>query len=171
MPKIKLYRYYYPMRKIMSIREIYILAVLIFLIPAWQACSSGRNSSAQEQKTAPPPQVLKPASANLAPGAARIIAIPVAINKQESKYFYVLKVEQILGYGMSTPVLTVGSEIQAEMGIIQDQQIEQFNSAVKKQSGITVTMQSLPVRTGEVRTPVWRIIEFDKTTTKKLNEE
>ena len=155
----------------MRIRWSEIVPVLIFLVMGIQACSSSRNSSAQEHKTTSAPHALQPAPATLAPGMARIVAMPIAIHKQESKILCILKVDKIIGYGMSTPSVTVKSEIQTDLSALPNQQLEQISSAVQQRAMITITIQSLPGGMLETKASGWKIIDIDKTTAGKISEE
>ncbi len=156
----------------MIIKWNYLGILLLFFGLGVQSCCSCRNSAPQEQKTAAPPPTLPPAPLNLPPGVARIVAVPISMDQRDAKSVCILKVEQVVGYGMSTPHVTVGSEIQVEMGVDQDQeQMDQFNSALKQQSSVTLTLRSSPEKTAEIEKSGWKIVGIDKTLSKKSKEE
>jgi hypothetical protein len=157
----------------MIIRWDYLTILLLFFGSGMQNCCTSRNSSPPEQETvATPPPALPPAPLNLPPGVARIVAVPISLELQAAVSVCILKVEQVVGYGMSTPPVTVGSEIQVEMGLDQDQQqLDQFNSALQKKSSVTLTLRSSAEKAAEVKAPAWKVVGIDKTSSIKSQEE
>lgn len=158
----------------MIIRWDYLTILLLFFGIGMQNCCSSRNSSPPEQDTAKavPPPALPPAPLNLPPGVARIVAVPVSLEQQGTVSVCILKVEQVVGYGMSTPHVTVGSEVRVEMGFDQDQQqMEQFNSALQKKSAVTLTLRSSAEKAAELKGPGWKVVGIDKPLVKKSQEE
>ena len=159
----------------MIIRWDYLIILLLFFGLGMQNCCPSRNSSPPEQdasKTVAPPPVLPPAPVNLPPGVARIVALPVSLDRQESASFCILRVEKVVGYGMSTPLVTVGSEIRVEMGIEQDQQqMAQFNSALQQKSPLTLTLRTSTEKAAEVKGSGWKVVGIDKMSTTNSPEE
>jgi len=141
--------------------KYYIIPILIVLSVSFISCSSSRNSVPQEKKDDSPKKVLPPAPVPLSPGVARVMAIPLLYNQEDQMQICTLKIEQVTGYGMSTPVLTVGSEVQVQMDMnLDQQQREQFISAKQEARPITMTLQSLAGGITESKAPIWKIVQI-----------
>lgn len=137
------------------------MAVLSVLSLSVIACSSSRNSVPQEKRVESSKKVLPPAPVPLRPGVARVLAIPLICNQGDQIQYCTLKIEQITGYGMSTPVLAVGSEILTEIDPnLEQRQTEQLIAAWREARMIAVTLQSLPGRITESTEPTWKIVQI-----------
>jgi hypothetical protein len=158
----------------MRLKMDYMAILLLLSALGMQSCCSSRSSAPGEQQeiTTETPPALPPAPLNLPAGAARIIAIPVSIERLASGSVCLLKVEQVIGYGMAAPLVTVGSEVRVELVSEQDQQqLDQFNSAFKQKSALAITLHSAAERTAGIETPRWRVLSIDKTLPPKSQEE
>lgn len=156
----------------MTIKRDYLILIFLLIGLGVQSCCSSRCSAPQQQeqktvKTEIPP-ALPPAPVSLAPGTARIVAVPVSFDRQVC----VLKVEKVLGYGMATPPVAVGSEIRLELKPEQEQQqLDQFDAAFKQQSVLTLTLRSAAGKPGETEAQLWQIMSVDKAAAIKSQEE
>jgi hypothetical protein len=139
------------------------LIVLLLLF----SCSSSRNSVPQEKKNETSRNVLPPAPVPLSPGIARTMALPLIYRQEGQVSVCTLRIERVTGYGMSTPVLTVGSEIQALVDLTTDQQTEILISAWNKARTVNLILESMKTGLAESTGPAWKIVDIELQSEKK----
>ncbi|MEJ2615127.1 MAG: hypothetical protein P8Z35_09220 [Ignavibacteriaceae bacterium] len=86
----------------------YIKILFVFTIAiVFAACSSSVSKNTKEDKTI----VKQKPAESLPPGNANVVAQIKEVNEEEKNITATINIEEVFGYGPSTPVIPPGSEI------------------------------------------------------------
>ena len=147
-------------RNLFGTIAIFFTAILII----FNGCA---GSSENHQKTEDLNQVNKPLPPDpqkkLAPGTARIEAILLGTHEQDNSTSFVLRVEKVLGYGMATRPVGVGTELTVDMAGFKS---ETFSEDKNDQKYILIIQQQENLSLSSARS-TWRALKFQK----KVSEE
>jgi hypothetical protein len=126
-------------------------------------CSSSRHAVPEEKQHEATSKALPPAPVPLAPGVARVLALPLSYDQEDPASVCTFKIERVVGYGMSTPVLAIGSEIRAVVDLSMEQQKKMLRSARDENRVVGMILHSVPAgftENGSGR-PAWKIVDIE----------
>ena len=143
-------------------KRILLIKVVLFFTAVLLILNGCAGSSENGKKTEDLSPVSKPLPPDpqkkLAPGTARIEAILLGTNEQDNNTSCVLRVEKVLGYGMATRPVGVGTELTVDMTGFKS---KTFSEDKKDQKYILIIQQQENLSLSSAKS-TWRALKIQK---------